>query len=50
MTTEEYCGFMCSVETEKLQETIDDLRHLKKVNPEFAEEFRQKLIKMLQEV
>lgn len=46
----EYCGFLCGPETEKQQEIIDNLKELKKVNPEFAEEFKNKLIKMLQDL
>ena len=46
----DYCGFMCSYHVEKLEETLSELKGLKKVNPEFAEEFKQKLIGMIQAV
>lgn len=48
--TSDYCGFMCSHHVEKLQDTINELKGLQKVNPEFAAEFKQKLIDMLNAV
>ena len=46
----DYCGFMCSYHVEQLESTIHELKGLKKVNPEFAEEFKNKLIDMLKAV
>jgi hypothetical protein len=46
----DFCGFMCSYHVEKLEDTISELKGLKKVNPEFAEEFKNKLIDMLKAV
>ena len=43
----EYCGFLCGEQTQKQQEIVDEIKELQKVNPEFASEFRQKLIGML---
>lgn len=46
----EYCGFLCEQMTEKQQEICDEIAELKKVNPEFAEEFIGRLLQMLVEV
>jgi hypothetical protein len=48
--TSDYCGFLCGPETEKQQEIVDNIKELKKVNPEFAEEFKQRMIDLLKAV
>lgn len=53
MTKEEvrnYCGFLCGPAQEAIEEVAADLAELKKVNPEFAEEFKTRLIDILKAV